>query len=137
VSLASSIGVAPETRDDFDHHHGHHIVHHGNGHDDRHRQATPPRTAAQTGLRKDGTPDMRTTLGKALAASPEYKTPSHCVSQGGGLGGLGGLGGFGCGGGGFGGGWSSGGGGGGGGPRCNNGSLDMRFAANRGMSKYG
>jgi hypothetical protein len=85
----------------------------GHGH-----HATTPRPAAQTGLKNDGTPDMRTTLGRALAAaqprahtpprpvhtapslsSPGYKTPSqqlsgmYRTSHGSGLGALGGGGG--------------------------------------------
>ena len=79
VSLAGSIGVARESRDDFNHHHGHQGSHH---------HATTPRSASQTGLKKDGTPDMRTILGRSMQhQSDMYRTP-----QGSGLGG--GLSGF-------------------------------------------
>ena len=63
--------------------------------------------ARETGLRLDGSFDMRTSIG-VLGSS--------VLMSGSGVGG-------GC--------------GGGGGPRCADGSLDMRFASNRGRSKWG
>ena len=84
--------------------------------------------AALTGKKKDGTPDMRTKFGKQITEERARKqadalsaqsTPLKDDSSSGGSG------------------WSSGGGGGGGGPRCLDGSLDMRFAANRDMDKWG
>jgi hypothetical protein len=74
--------------------HGQHAKSQSRSHHGGNHRATTPRPAAQTGLRRDGAPDMRTTLGRALAtaqphtpprpvhtapsfSSPEYKTPSQ------------------------------------------------------------
>jgi hypothetical protein len=90
-------------------------------------------------LRGDGQPDMRYRANRQAAVSPMRSSPSQARPPQrmamappfmmGGMG-MGGGGGMGMGGGMSGGGTSGGG-------RCQNGSLDMRFACNRGQSKYG
>jgi hypothetical protein len=90
-------------------------------------------------LRGDGQPDMRYRANCQAAVSPMRSSPSQARSPQrmamappfmmGGMG-MGGGGGMGLGGGMSGGGTSGGG-------RCQNGSLDMRFACNRGQSKWG